>query len=316
MQIAVWLVSPTIPGWHFNARQEARLQAEIPGAEITVCKNTDEFQEALQTAEIAMAWRLPKAWLENAPKLAWISTPAAGQEAFSYDLPEGLEITHGAFHGELMGETVVAMMLADCRGITATLRLQDNPVHPWPKTEVAQRMRPLRGSHVVIVGFGHIGKWIGRLVKPFGVRITGIKRKPAAPPNYFDENDRVALIDEIDKILPETDHLAFALPGGVDTNLILDKKRLKLLPKQAVIYNVGRGNCIDEAALAVALKKGKIAAAYLDVFMFEPLPEDSPLRDCPNIMLMPHASAIAPNYLDLYLDEFIPIFHQRYPKKS
>jgi D-3-phosphoglycerate dehydrogenase len=67
-----------------------------------------------------------------------------------------------------------------------------------------------------------------------------------------------------------------------------------------VIYNFGRGNLIDEEALAEALAAGRLAGAVLDVFKAEPLPENSPLRKAPNCWLYPHASAFAPDYLDLY----------------
>jgi phosphoglycerate dehydrogenase-like enzyme len=107
----------------------------------------------------------------------------------------------------------------------------------------------------------------------------------------------------LDTVLPAADHLVLALPGGAETDSLLDARRLSLLPPHAAIYNVGRGNAIDESALASALVAQAIAAAYLDVFAREPLPADSPLRSCPNAFLLPHISAIAPNYLDLFLRE-------------
>lgn len=58
----------------------------------------------------------------------------------------------------------------------------------------------------------------------------------------------------------------------------------------ACIINSARGDLVDEAALADALKSGKIYGAGLDVFNSEPLPADSPLRDAPNVLLSPHAA--------------------------
>ena len=73
------------------------------------------------------------------------------------------------------------------------------------------------------------------------------------------------------------------------------------------------GTPIDEGALVRALKSGRLGAACLDVFRQEPLPADSPLRRAPNGLLLPHASAISPEYLDLFLDEYIPMFNARFP---
>jgi (S)-sulfolactate dehydrogenase len=73
-----------------------------------------------------------------------------------------------------------------------------------------------------------------------------------------------------------------------------------------VVYNVGRGNCIDEAALAKALETGALRGACLDVFAQEPLPSDSPLaRDLPGLVRVPHASAFTEDYIDRFLDEVI-----------
>jgi phosphoglycerate dehydrogenase-like enzyme len=166
-------------------------------------------------------------------------------------------------------------------------------------------MRLLKGSRVTILGFGNLGTWIGRLVKPFEVRIYGIKRNITASPDYFTRSDRILTIDELDSVLPETDYLVLSLPKSGKTDNILDKRRLELLPSHASIYNVGRGNSIDEAALIESLESNKISAAYLDVFQQEPLPMDSPLRTCPNCCIMPHASVLSPDFMDFFVEEFL-----------
>ena len=171
-------------------------------------------------------------------------------------------------------------------------------------------MTNLAGSQVTILGFGSIGYEIARLLKPFNVKIIGIKRKLINKPNFFDENDKILTINKLDSILPKTDHLVLVLPGDKTTDNIINKKRLHLLPKHSYIYNIGRGNSIDEDALINALNNNKIAGAYLDVFKQEPLSLSSPLRNCKNIFIMPHASAIAPNYMDLFVDEFITGFNE------
>ena len=95
------------------------------------------------------------------------------------------------------------------------------------------------------------------------------------------------------------------LPASPDTDGILDARRLELLPAHAGIYNVGRGNAIDERALAAWLAARPLAAACLDVFREEPLAADSPLRALPNCLILPHLSAIAPDFLDLFVEELI-----------
>ncbi|MBN1411323.1 MAG: hydroxyacid dehydrogenase, partial [Spirochaetales bacterium] len=153
---------------------------------------------------------------------------------------------------------------------------------------------------------------IARLAKPLGARITGLRRHPADRPDYFTGGDKILPVSALPAVLPETDHLVLALPGGPETDNLISQKELSLLPSHAAVYNVGRGNAINEQDLIAALTSKTIEAAYLDVFKTEPLPPESPLRKCQNLFIMPHASAIAPNYLDLFVDEFIEKYRKKY----
>ena len=310
--LVVWLTDPAVACWSLNDRQIRRLRRELPNVRVVVCTRAAAFREALPQADVAIARTFDPTWLNLAPKLKWLATPAAGQDYFQVARP-GLDVTYGSFHGRIMGQTVAAMVLAENRGLLASLRcLQQG--NPWPRGEIAPVMRTLDGTHAVILGFGSIGVWIARYLKPFGVRITGVRRHPRAQarPAWFEAGDRVAGLGRLEALLPTADHLILALPATPETDNLLDARRLALLPPTAALYNVGRGNAIDETALARALRAGRLRAACLDVFRREPLPPSSPLRRAPNVLLMPHASAIDPRYLDRFLDEYIPQFQARY----
>jgi phosphoglycerate dehydrogenase-like enzyme len=310
MNISVFITHPVVDCWNFKDKQIKALTEALPDANVEMCDSRDKFVRSLGDANIALIWGFNQEWFELSPHLEWIVTPAAGKDYFNVTPPKSVTIDYCGFHGELIGETVIGMILSHIRGIRDTIELGSS--NPWPRDLVQRNMRPLRGAHVTILGFGNIGTWIGRLAKPFGVRITGVRRNPGARPDYFDAEDHIIAIDSLDSALPETDHLVLALPGDSGTLDIIDKRRIGLLPNHAAIYNIGRGNAIDEHALADALRTDRIAGAYLDVFKTEPLPDDSALRSCPNTVLMPHASAIAPNYLDLFVSEFIEKFRKRY----
>lgn len=285
-------------------RHLERLRRDFPALDWRRCGTKDEAVALLPDAGAALVWAFPSSWNDMAPRLELVSTPAAGREWIHARERDGLRICFGSFHGELMAETVVGMMLAFARGIKDSL---DRRGEGWPRLEIGAGMRPLRGSHAVVLGFGHIGKWIGRLLKPFGVRLTGVNRRDIARPAYFDDRDRVLPASELDALLPEAEHLILALPGGSATDNVVDARRLALLRPDACLYNVGRGNSVDLDALAAALDAGRLRGAGLDVFPAEPLPEDAPVRRCSRALLMPHVSAFAPNYLDLYLDELSPV---------
>jgi phosphoglycerate dehydrogenase-like enzyme len=302
-----YITHPDVPGWDFQKRHADQLCAAIPGLVVHICHSEEEFVAALPEAQIALVWRFRQEWVPHAYSLRLLATPAAGRDYFAVDLPKCVTVAYGQFHGGIMGETVVGMLLAMCRGILPAADRQRS--HPWPRAELAQTTRRLRGSHVTILGFGHIGRHIGHLLKPFGVKLTGIRRTSVPPPAFLGSGDRVATLSELDEILPHTDHLVLCLPGVPETDNLLNRHRIGLLPPRATLCNVGRGNALDEEALVEALRSGRLAGACLDVFRTEPLPMDSPLRTCPNLWLMPHASAIAPDYLDLFVDELAQRWH-------
>ncbi|MDX9979574.1 MAG: D-2-hydroxyacid dehydrogenase [Lentisphaeria bacterium] len=303
MLAAVHITHPDVPGWNFAERHAVQLAAAIPGADVRICRSEKEFLAVLPEAQVALVWHFRPEWIPLAANLRLLGTPAAGQDYFPGDLlPARIERCYGRFHGLLMGETVVGMLLGMCRGLLPAAVLQT--ANPWPRREIAAAMRPLRGARVTILGFGHIGRHAARLLKPFGVHLTGIRRSPAPAPPFLEAVDRVLGPAELDRVLPETDHLVLCLPAAAETDGLMDRRRLELLPPGATLCNVGRGNALDEEALLDGLREGRLAGACLDVFRQEPLPPDSPLRTCPNLWIMPHAAAIAPNYLDLFVTEF------------
>ncbi len=303
MLAAVHISHRQVPGWNFTERHAAQLAEAIPGLEVRICRSDEDFLAVLPDARVALVWHFLPEWLPHASELRLLATPAAGRDYFQADFPGCLELSYGQFHGSLMAETVVGMILAMCRGILPAASLQTTAA--WPRQELAATIRPLRGSRVTILGFGHIGLHIGHLLKPFGVRLTGVRRTVGSPPPFFEEGDSLVPVADIDSVLPQTDHLVLCLPASPETDGLLDRRRLGLLPATATLCNVGRGNVLDEEALVEALQGGTLAGACLDVFRQEPLPLPSPLRTCPNLWLLPHASAIAPNYLDLFVAEFI-----------
>ena len=97
-----------------------------------------------------------------------------------------------------------------------------------------------------------------------------------------------------------------ALPQTADTDNLLDAAALAKLPAQAYFINVGRSNVVDDGALIDALRNDRLAGAALDVFDEEPIPQDSPLWDTPNLSITAHIAAISHPSL------IVPIFIENY----
>lgn len=293
-----------------------RLRETFPEARFVRCRTVEAFRRALPNATVALTNTFRQAWFAEASALRYIFCPAAGRDVLSpapLEPPPEVYIHYGTFHGRLMAETVAGLMLALNRGILCAYKEQ-LAGNLWPTAPlcVPDTVRRLRGSHAAIVGFGNLGQWISKTLIPLGVGVTGLRRTPPATrPEWFGPGDRIMSATLLDAVLPSVDHLVLALPSDATTDRLIGARQLARLPRHAVVYNVGRGNCIDEAALAEALASRRIRGACLDVFAEEPLTRGSPLSaNLPGLVRMPHASAYGEAYMDFFTDEVIPIIRK------
>ena len=303
MHIAIHLQSRSVGSWTLSPAQAAHLAGLLPEFSVTNCQDEACFVDALRDAHIAIAWNYRQEWVDAAARLRVLATPAAGRDYFSLNLPPQVVTINGSFHGKIMAQTALGLLLGHARALFLANRLMKSGPK-WPRREYDRQARTRCGARVTILGFGNIGQEIGRLCKFCGARICGVRRSRIEQPAYFADEDMLINPAELPQVLPGTDHLVLVLPAGEQTDGIVNRELLRLLPPHAALYNFGRGNAVDERALLSVLEAGELAGAYLDVYAQEPLPEYSPLRGRHDVVLLPHASAIAPEYLDLFIDEF------------
>jgi phosphoglycerate dehydrogenase-like enzyme len=272
------------------------------GFDFRYVETPEQFLDDLPQAEIAIAAVFRKEWLTQAPRLKWVASYAAGRERIpERELREaGIQVTFGQFHGRIMAETVLGMMLFTARGLGTAYRLQKTV--QWCDTVLHGRVWTLRDQTCLIMGLGHIGQHVARLTKALGMYNIGIKRVAGGT---YPDVDRVVALEDFRTVLPQADHLVLILPHVAATDRLIGRAELELMKPGAALYNVGRGNCLDETALYQALREQKIAWAALDVFEAEPLPMESPLRELDNILILPHSSAFASEYYGLFFREFL-----------
>ena len=134
-----------------------------------------------------------------------------------------------------------------------------------------------------IVGCGHVGKDLVKLLKPFGCNILAhdiIDFK-----EFYQENNITSV--GLDELLQKSDVVTLHLPKNDSTNNILNKDRLQMLRKDAILINLARGGLLDESALKKILSEKNIAGAALDVFSVEP-PIDTDFAHLDNVLITPH----------------------------
>lgn len=223
--------------------------------------------------------------IDAARDLKWLAVYSAGADQQRYEtaMRRGIRLTTGAgAQSEAVGIAAVAGLLALARGVPHWLAAQQRRV--WSPLRGKDVPPDLPGQTAIIVGMGYIGKVIARVLHAIGMKTIGIRRN-VAPAEHFDQ---VLPLSALDSLLPVCDWLVLACPLTPQTRNLVDSQRLALMPRSAGIANVARGEIIDEAALADALAAGRLRCAYLDVFTAEPLPQESPLWNLPNVLISPH----------------------------
>jgi D-3-phosphoglycerate dehydrogenase len=145
----------------------------------------------------------------------------------------------------------------------------------------------LRGKTMGIVGLGRIGQQMARIARAFSMSV--VAHDPFLPAERAAEL-QVRLVP-LEQLLRTSDVITLHLALTDETNRLIDAQRLALMKPTAVLINTARGELVDEAALAAAVKEKRIAGAAMDVFSVEPLPADSPLRGLEHVILTPHLAA-------------------------
>jgi phosphoglycerate dehydrogenase-like enzyme len=212
-------------------------------------------------------------------RLRLIQTTTAGVDWLIGRVPEGVRVCNarGVYDAPL-AEWTVGAILSLQRGLVDSRDAQAR--HAWETIEPDE----LAGRRIVILGMGSIGTTITDRLRPFGVEIVGVGRTA---------RDGVHGLDELGEVLPSADILVDILPLTTETDRLLDRGRLALLPDGALVVNAGRGRTIDTTALVDELRTGRLRAA-LDVTDPEPLPPDHPLWDLPNALITPHMAGDSP----------------------
>lgn len=290
-----------------------RLGAVSPRLKVAqqTCRDADEVAQALvdhSATEVLYTFHLPDDTLDLAPGLRWVQLHSAGADHI-LDHPimhSDLVITTASgIHATPIAEYVFASMLAHRWRVPLWTRCQRE--QEWPSGRWSLYARPeLRGATLGIVGYGSIGREVGRLGRSFGMRVLALRRSTdRADQGYAVQHtgdpegsvpERFFPLEALHDMLGECDYVVIALPLTTATFHFIGEAELQAMKPTAYLVNIARGSLVDEAALVRALREGWIAGAGLDVFEQEPLPGDSPLWDLENALISPHVAGFTPHY--------------------
>lgn len=146
----------------------------------------------------------------------------------------------------------------------------------------------LFGKHVLIVGFGRIGKRIAPVCKAFGMKVTVADIKLDSD---YAESLGCTAVEDFRSVLPGADYVTLHVPLDQSTRNLIGPNELGAMPSHSILINCARGGVVDEYAVATALKENRLSAFGCDVFSVEPPAMDNPLLTSPRSIVTPHNAA-------------------------
>ncbi len=262
----------------------------------------DEIVERLKDADIAIINKVPMRaeTLKLLPKLKLIAVAATGTDIIdkAYCKANGITIVNIRNYAfNTVPEHVLALIFTLRRNLFAyTKDVQDGV---WNKSSqfcfLTHPIRDVAGSTLGIVGYGALGKSIGKRAEALGMKVLP-----------YDIFPQPGLVD-FDTILTQSDIITLHVPLTPETKNMIGAKELKKMKHSAILINTARGGLVDEAALVEALKTGTIAGAGFDVLTKEPPKEGNILLDAtiPNLIVTPHVAWASKEAMQILADQLI-----------
>jgi phosphoglycerate dehydrogenase-like enzyme len=252
-----------------------------------------------------LVWGRPnEEWLAEAADLQYLIVPYAGIPIHTLALLKKYPHLHlhNLHHNALpTAEMAFSLLLAAAKNIIpAHNKLQKGD---WTPRYEGLANRLIAGRNVLIMGYGSVGRHLADMCAGMKTRIFSTRNN--CPEVHLENNVEIHPAGDLESLLPAAQIILLTLPLTAGTKNILNRKRLELLPEDAILVNIGRGGLIEEKALYELLKSGRIAAAGLDVWYNYPAgiaerqhtyPGNLPFHELNNVVLSPHRGGAFANY--------------------
>ena len=257
-----------------------RVEIEAYDTRVT---DADALAERAKDADIVVLSNLPfrREVMERCPNLKMISVAFTGVDHVDMDYcrERGILVSNCAgYSNTAVSELVFGLALSLYRRIIEC----DRAVRAG-KDKTGLVGLELAGKTFGIIGMGAIGTRTAQLAKAFGCRVLGFNRS-------LKQVEGVRMV-ELDELLRESDIVSLHVPLTEQTRGMIGEREIGLMKPSAILINTARGPVVDSAALAAALKEGRLAGAAVDVYETEPpIPQDHPLLSAPHVAATPHVA--------------------------
>ncbi|WP_284989416.1 D-2-hydroxyacid dehydrogenase [Arthrobacter sp. efr-133-TYG-120] len=272
-----------------------RLQEIEELADVRLTK-ADGLAKALDGADVLYQWHsFSPALKENwaaASSLKWVHVSAAGvsQLLFEELVQSGVVYTNSrGVLSRAIAEFALGFVLDLAKDAQGSFQLQQQ--QRWQH----RTTQKIHGKNALVVGIGSIGREIARLFRAVGMEVSGAGRTSRPGDDDF---DWIYSSQDLPGIVHDYDYVVLAAPLTAETRGLMNVDVLASMKTSAHLINVGRGELVHTGALTEALASGSIAGAALDVVHPEPLPGGHALWSMENVIITPHMSGDAEDYLD------------------
>ena len=239
---------------------------------------------------------LTAAEMDRMPQLQLICALGAGYEMVdvAHARQRGVVVANGAgTNDDCVADHALGLLLASVRGIPRLDALTRQGV--W--REAIPLPPNVSGRRLGLLGLGTIGRKIARRAEGFDIEVGYHNRSPREGVSY-------RYFDQLQALAEWADFLVVATPGGAATRHLVNAPVLEALGPRGVLVNIARGSVVDTAALALALREGRLGAAGLDVYESEPQPP-ADLIELPNVVLTPHVAGWSPEAVQRSVNQFL-----------
>ena len=274
-----------------DMKEVAMKMAESIGIQAIFEEEGNDWKDVEAIISFIPKLKTMNSYISKLPKLKLIQTLSAGVDLLDFkQIPDNITVCSNAGAFALpVAEHAVSMAMALSKNLLSNHMKMKNGVFDQSSTNVK-----LEGKMAGILGYGGIGREIGRLCKGIGMELQVISRKPVSENVFYSGN-----LDSLDRVLQSSDFVFVSLPLNRYTKNLITSDELKIMKKNAILVNVARAAIVNEKDLYNHLKENPEFKAGIDVWWEEPITTGKyqmkyPFLDLPNVIGSPHNSGIVP----------------------
>ena len=280
------------------------VRALVPDTVSYVRTAYEEIAPRIGDAELVLLnkCRMDEAVLSQCPRLRWVGIIATGTDNLDLEAcrRHGVQVANvPGYSTHSVAQMTFSLLLAICQCAERYNKVVSDGL--WqlgvPQSYGLLPQRELYGKTFGVYGYGSIGRQTARIAQAFGMKVLACTR--TVRPEYAADGVEFVPFGEL---LTRCDVLSLHCPATPETRGLMGAAALEQVRPGCILLNTARGALVDEAAVAAALRSGRLGFYGADTFAVEPLPADSPLRGLPNVLLTPHIAWTTAEALQRLMD--------------